>query len=138
MRDFRQIAAWQKAHRFTLAACKACESFPATERFGLVRQIARAAASIGSNIAEGCGRGGDAELCRFFQIAMGSACEVEYQLLLARDLGYLNSAEHSKLQEDISEVQRMLAAFIRKLRADIREHSSRFVLNDLTQERANR
>src|SRR5437868_2539442 len=96
MRDFRQIAAWQKAHQFTLAIYKAVQSFPSHERFELTKQLTRAASSIGANIAEGCGRGGDGDLRRSLQIAVGSAYEAEYHLLLAKDLTFLNCRGPSK------------------------------------------
>ncbi|MGQ9626774.1 MAG: four helix bundle protein [Anaerolineae bacterium] len=83
----------------------------------LTTQIRRACASIPANIAEGCGRGGDAELARFLQIAMGSASEVEYHLLLARDLGLLNGSDYERLAGEVTEVKRMLTSFIQKLKA---------------------
>jgi four helix bundle protein len=86
------------------------------ERFGLVSQARRAAASIGANIAEGCGRRGDAELSRFLQIAMGSASELEYHLLLARDLDFLREVEYESLQYEVAEVKKMLSSFINSLR----------------------
>ena len=90
--------------------------FPSHERFGLTSQLRRAAASVPTNIAEGCGRRGDAELARFMQISMGSASEVEYLLLLAYDLDYLNENAYSKLNSQVIEVKRMLASFLIKLR----------------------
>ncbi|HTQ37479.1 MAG TPA: four helix bundle protein [Pirellulales bacterium] len=119
MRDFRQIAVWEKAHQFTLTAYRTVASFPTSERFELSKQITRAACSIGANIAEGCGRGGDGELRQFLKIAVGSAYEVENNLLLARDLGFLKPEQHQPLEEQIKEVQRMLAAFIRKIETDL-------------------
>ena len=74
--------------------------------------------SIPTNIAEGCGRFTDADFARFLQIAMGSASETEYQLILARDLGFLSTASHEKLQNDVEEVKRMLASLLKTLRAD--------------------
>jgi four helix bundle protein len=91
MRDFHGLIVWQKAHAIAIKIYQLTQRFPDGERFGLTSQLRRSAASIGSNLAEGCGRGGEAEFARFVQIAMGSASEVEYQLLLARDLGYLAS-----------------------------------------------
>lgn len=88
-RDFRKIAAWRRAHELTLAGYRATGSFPDDERYGLVSQMRRACASISTNVAEGCGRSTNNELSRFIDIATGSASEVEYQLLLAKDLGYL-------------------------------------------------
>ncbi len=86
MRSFRELNVWQKAHHFTLEVYRITQKFPDDERFGLVSQLRRAAASIPTNIAEGCGREGERELARFMTIAAGSASEAEYQLLLASDL----------------------------------------------------
>jgi len=77
MKDFRKLTVWEKSHRLTLAIYRITESFPDTERYGLISQMRRASASIPTNIAEGSGRGSDAELARFLQIAMGSASELE-------------------------------------------------------------
>lgn len=83
MQDFRNLKVWGKAHTVTLHVYRRTSTFPKHEMFGLTSQMRRAAASIGANIAEGCGREGNAELCRFMQIGMGSASELEYHLLLA-------------------------------------------------------
>ena len=83
MRDFRELKVWQKAHRFVLDLYRHTQGFPAEERFGLTVQLRRAAVSVASNIAEGCGREGERDFARFLSIAGGSASEVEYQLLLA-------------------------------------------------------
>jgi four helix bundle protein len=116
IRDFRDIVAWQKAHRLVLLTYAVTKSFPTDERFGLTSQIRRAAVSIPANIAEGCGRSGDAELARFLQIAFASASELEYHFLLSRDLGYLPEAEYERAISDTQEVKRMLFAFIGTLR----------------------
>lgn len=71
--------------------------------------------SVASNIAEGCGRQGERELARFLSIAAGSASEAEYQLLLARDLGYIVASDHKRLDESVNEVKRMLNGFIQRL-----------------------
>ncbi len=118
MKDFRDLKVWEKAHLLTLAVYKATTTFPRDEMYGLTGQIRRACASIPANVAEGCGRGGDAELARFAQIAMGSASELEYHLLLACDLKYLKGADYEKLAADIIEVKRMLTSFLQKLKAD--------------------
>jgi len=81
MRDFRQIRVWLKAHELTLEIYKTTARFPREEVYGLTSQLRRAAASIPANIAEGFGRGGNAELARFLQMGMGSAYEVEYHAL---------------------------------------------------------
>jgi len=116
VKDFRELKVWQKAHVCTLAVYKATGSFPPDERFGLTSQIRRSCGSIGANIAEGCGRGSDADLARFLQIAMGSASETEYHLLLAFDLDLIDEATYRSLTDAVSEVKRMLASFILRLR----------------------
>jgi len=118
MRDFRKLKVWQKAHQLTLGTYKGTATFPKIEIYGITSQIRRSAVSIPANIAEGCGRNGDAELARFLQIAMGSASELEYHLLLARDLNLLKSPEHEKLANEVIDVKRMLTSFIQKLRTD--------------------
>lgn len=89
MRDFREIKVWHKAHGLTLDIYRSTAIFPREELYGLTSQLRRASSSIPANIAEGCGRGGNAELARFLQIGMGSASELEYHILLAHDLTYL-------------------------------------------------
>ena len=118
MRDFRELKVWAKAHELTLAVYKATMTFPKDEQYGLTSQMRRASASIPANVAEGCGRGSDAELARFLQIAMGSASELEYHLLLAHDLGFLNREICKPLTQETIEVKRMLTGFIQKLKAD--------------------
>ncbi|MGC1274400.1 MAG: four helix bundle protein [Planctomycetaceae bacterium] len=117
MKDYRELQVWRKAHDLTLAIYQTIKHFPNDERFGLVSQLRRAAGSIGSNIAEGCGRSSDPDFARCCQIAMGSACEVNYQLLLARDLGYLPDSEHDRLNGLVCEVQRMLTALLARIRS---------------------
>jgi four helix bundle protein len=118
MQDFRQLKVWEKSHDLTLAVYRATAEFPTEEKYGLTGQIRRSCSSIPTNIAEGCGRGSDPEFGRFLQIAMGSASELEYQLLLARDLSLLPVARYEGLHGSVTEVKRMLATFILKLRAD--------------------
>ena len=88
MQDFRDLKVWQKAHNVVLAVYRASAEFPAAERFGLTSQLRRAAVSIPANIAEGCVRSSDADFARFLHISLGSASEVDYYLLLARDLKF--------------------------------------------------
>jgi four helix bundle protein len=118
LRDFRKLLVWEKAHKLMLMVYRATEGFPKEEIYGLTTQMRRASASVPTNIAEGCGRGGDAEMARFFQIAMGSASELEYQLLLSHDLGLLEVPAYERLNNDLVEVKRMLNTFIQKLRAN--------------------
>jgi four helix bundle protein len=118
MQSFRNLKVWEKAHVLTLDVYKSSKRFPREELYGLTSQMRRSSASIGANIAEGCCRKGDIELGRFLQIAMGSASELEYQLLLARDLEIMKSLDFHRLSSEVIEVKKMLAALIHKLRAD--------------------
>ncbi len=117
MKDFRTLKVWEKSHALTLAIYKATEAFPKQELYSLTNQIQRAAVSIPANIAEGCGKDSDAELKRYFTIAMGSASELEYLLLLAHDLGYLQEKLYQSMQTELVETRKMLNAFIQKLKA---------------------
>ena len=119
MRSFQQLTVWEKSHALTLAVYKASRDFPSEEKFGLTSQIRPAAASVPTNVAEGCGRDSDGDFCRFLSIAMGSASEVEYQLILARDLGYVSEEAYQPLALATVEVKRMLAGFINKLKSDL-------------------
>ena len=118
MRDFRDLVVWQKAHRLTLEVYRATRSFPAEERYGLTARLRRSAASVPTNLAEGCGRDGERDFARFIAIAAGSASETEYHLMLARDLEYLPPATHDHLRDLVTEIKKMLGAFHRKLTAD--------------------
>ncbi len=118
MQDFRNLKVWQKSHALTLEIYQATEYFPTPELYGLTTQIRRSCASIPANIAEGCGRNSDAEFARFLKIAMGSACELEYHLLFARDLQFLNNSDYVKLDKGTTEIKQMLATLIKKLKAD--------------------
>ncbi|HXE89668.1 MAG TPA: four helix bundle protein [Terriglobales bacterium] len=120
MKDFRQLRVWDKAHRLTLAIYPATAKFPAEERYGLTAQLRRCSASIGANIAEGCGRSGDGNFQRFLDVAMGSANELDYHLLLARDLKYLEATAYEQLNRQSFEVKRMLSTLIRKVSTDRR------------------
>ncbi|MBK5965625.1 four helix bundle protein [Thiocystis minor] len=115
MRDYRKLSVWTSAHLLALSVYDATKGFPADERFGLSAQMRRAAVSIPSNIAEGCGRGTDADFARFVRIAVGSANELEYQCLLSRDLHYLSQDQAQVLMVRCSEVRRMLAGLLSKL-----------------------
>ena len=118
MKDFHQLKVWEKSHLLALAVYKATKEFPKEELYGLTSQIRRASMSIPTNIAEGCGRNTDADFVRFLQIAMGSASETEYQLILARDLEFLPKVTYEKLHQDVEEVKRMLASLLKTLRAE--------------------
>jgi four helix bundle protein len=118
MKNFHDLLVWQKAHRVTLDTYAATRDFPREEQYGLTSQMRRAAVSVPANLAEGCGRGGEVEFARFCQIAMGSACELEYHLLLARDLTFMAEQVYQPLVSQVVEVKRMLTSLLQKLKAD--------------------
>jgi four helix bundle protein len=118
VQSFKNLKVWEKAHILTLDVYKSSKSFPRDEIYGLTSQMRRSSASIGANIAEGPCRKGDCEFGRFLQIAMGSASELEYHLLLARDLELLKSLDYERLSGEVVEVKRMLSSFLFKLRAE--------------------
>lgn len=121
MQDFKELKVWQKAHQLALDAYQMTSRFPREEMFGLTSQIRRAAVSIAANIAEGRSRGGDGDFKRFLQIAQGSAAELDYELLLARELHYITPEQHAGIQSQVEEARRMLNRFIQTLAAP---HSS--------------
>lgn len=117
MKDFHKLSVWKKSHELVLVVYRETETFPRDEVFGLISQMRRAAVSIPANIAEGCGRQGDAELGHFLQIAMGSASELEYELILARDLHYIDEERYVSINSGLSELKRMLNVLIQKVRS---------------------
>ncbi|HXZ41995.1 MAG TPA: four helix bundle protein [Terriglobales bacterium] len=118
MKNFRELLVWQKAHQLALAAYQGTRHFPQREIYGLTSQIRSCAASIAANIAEGCGKRGNAEFQRFLNIAAGSASELEYHFLLAYDLRFLSETDYRTLNDGVVEVKRMLASLIRKVEAE--------------------
>ena len=116
MQDFRNLEVWRKAHTLVLDVYRLTESFPRSEMFVLSSQIRRSASSIPTNLAEGCGRT-QPEFGRFVQIAFGSACELEYQLLLARDLGFLTPDRYQSACANVIEVKRMLSSLIKRIQS---------------------
>ncbi|MEX2262442.1 MAG: four helix bundle protein [Bryobacteraceae bacterium] len=118
VKDFRDLKVWQKAHQLTLAVYQMTATFPREELYGLTSQLRRSCSSMPANLAEGCGRNGDAELARFCSIAMGSASELEYHLLLAKDLKLIKPKDHAELAQRTTELKRMLTALWQKLIAE--------------------
>jgi four helix bundle protein len=114
MQDYKKLNVWKKAHDSVIFAYQATSTFPKDELYGLTSQIRRAAVSIPANIAEGCGKGGNAELHRFLQISLGSTNELEYYLMLASELKYLNKVGYDGLNSQLTEVKRMLISLIQK------------------------
>ena len=117
MKNFRDLKVWEKGHRLTLKVYESTAGFPPEEIYGLKSQMRRASVSIPTNIAEGCGRNTDAELARFLEIAMGSASEQEYLVLLAKDLKMLDNTVSETLTEMIVETKQMLSSLIKRLRS---------------------
>lgn len=120
MKDFRNLQVWHKAHALTLASYRVTSEFPKQEMYGLTSQVRRCAASIAANIAEGCGKRGNGEFYRFLNIALGSASELEYHFLLARDLSLLGEESYQDLNNSVVEVKRMLASLACKVEIDRR------------------
>jgi four helix bundle protein len=114
MQDFRNLEVWRRAHQLTLQIYKLTDGFPRSEMFGLSSQLRRAAASVATNLAEGCGRT-QGEFGRFVQISFGSACEVEYELLLAKDLGLVPTSEYGVMSDELISIKRMLASLMNRL-----------------------
>jgi four helix bundle protein len=118
--DFRKLEVWHVAHQLTLDVYRACTAVSARDRFELAGQMRRAAVSIESNIAEGNGRRGDREFARYLRIALGSAHELETQVLIAKDLEIFDSASADALVSAVARVRRMLYGLIRRLTANTR------------------
>ena len=116
MQDYRKLHVWQKAHKLTLASYELSAYLQKPEAWPLRDQLLRAAISIPSNIAEGAGRGSDADFRRFLWHSLGSCNELEYDLLLARDVGFLRDALHSRLATQLEEVRRMLTGLVQSLK----------------------
>ena len=108
---------WQRSHRLTLEIYKISKTFPKSEIFGLTSQIRRAVSSIPTNIAEGCGRNSNKEFAHFLQIAIGSATEVEYQLLLAHDINYINDDDYQILTDETVVVRKMIIKYQSELKS---------------------
>ena len=117
MQDYRKLEVWRRAHQLTLQVYRCSASFPREEVYSLTSQIRRAAASIPANIVEGCGRESNADFARFLQIAVGSAHELEYHLLLAKDLTYLSEQDHNRVTSETAEVKKMLSGLLGRVRS---------------------
>jgi four helix bundle protein len=118
MKDFRDLRVWEKAHALTLEIYSLTAVFPRHELYGLTSQMRRCAVSIGANIAEGCGKRGNNEFQRFLQIASGSASELDYHLLLAKDLGFLAEPCYRVSARNLLELRRMLTALLQKVESE--------------------
>jgi len=118
MKDFRDLKVGGRAHQLTSRVYKVSAHFPREELFGLISQMRRCSASIGANIAEGCGKRGNNEFQRFLQIASGSASELEYHLLLARDLHFLSETDYREMKDELSALRKMLTPLLQKIETE--------------------
>jgi four helix bundle protein len=115
LRNYKELKVWQKSYQLCLEVYKITRGFPSEEKYGLTSQIRRAAVSVPSNIAEGYGRKTTREYVRSLYLAYGSNCELETQILLSGDSGYMRAQEKESFQRNIGEVERMLKALIKSL-----------------------
>lgn len=115
MKNYRDLKVWEMSHQLTLAVYRSTAQFPRQELFGLTSQMRRCSASIGANIAEGCGKRGNNEFQRFLQIAAGSASELDYHLLLAPDLGLFAECDYRRLSLELLTLRKMLTALLKKV-----------------------
>lgn len=113
LKSYKELKVWQKAYNLCIKIYKITKTFPKEELYGLTSQIRRAAVSVPSNIAEGYGRKTTPEYIRSLYIAYGSSCELETQILLSGDLGFMKAEALNELQADLGEVERMLKALIK-------------------------
>ena len=117
MQDFRELQVWQKAHELAVQIYQVTASFPKEEVYGLTSQIRRASVSIPANIAEGCGRSGKPEFAHFLRIAMGSANEIEFLLMLCRDVHLLRCSDWEDFTSKLIEVRRMLVTLEKRVKS---------------------
>ena len=116
MQDYHRLKVWEKAHLLAIDVYRLSEGFPKRDGVALTTQLRRAALSVPANIAEGAGKSGGKEFCRFLDIALGSAAEAHYHLLVARDLGLLENATYDQLATRITEIRRMLVGLLKRVK----------------------
>jgi len=115
MHDFRQLKVWKKSRLLVVEIFKITKPFPREEKFGLVSQMRRSSISIASNIAEGCGRNSQKDFNRFLDMALGSAFELETQLLISSDLGLIDTLQNEVCLSSINEVSKMIVRLKNKI-----------------------
>lgn len=115
MRDFKSLSVWQKSHELTLSIYKSTSGFPKEELFGLVSQMRRSSSSISKNIAEGCGRTTQSQMAHFLNIALGSASELRYQILLSKDLEFISEQIFIEHSDQVVEVMKMLTSLYQQV-----------------------
>jgi four helix bundle protein len=119
MHNYLDLKIWQRSRELVRLVYQLTESFPKDQQFSLVNQMQRAAVSIPSNIAEGAGRNSDKEFTHFLDIANGSAFELETQLFLSLDLGYVKAEKINVLVSELKEIQKMIFKFRNNLNEDL-------------------
>ena len=128
MSDYKKLKVWEDAHKFTVDIYYITQKFPNNEKYGLTSQIRRSSSSIPTNIVEGCGQLDNGNLIRFLGIAKGSAFEIEYQLLLAKDLNYITNEEYKLLLAKIQSIIRRLTNLIKSLKSKNQKPKTSFKL----------
>jgi len=115
MRDFTKLEVWKRSHALTLRIYQVTKLYPKDELFGLTSQMRRSSSSIPTNIAEGCGRNTNPQLKQFFAMAAGSSSELQYQLILSKDLQYISESTFTELHEEIVQVRKMIFTYSSQL-----------------------
>jgi len=123
MQDYKKLRVWKEAHELLLQIYKLTKGLPKEELYHLVSQTRRACSSIPFNIVEGCGRKTDKDKVHFIQISYSSACELEYQLLVLKDLKLIDDQDYEKVLEKAVSVKRMIFALLKKMRIQIKAAS---------------
>jgi four helix bundle protein len=124
VRNYRELEVWEKSHKLTLELYTFSRRFPKEEIYGLTSQLRRAAVSIGANLAEGCGRRTSAELARFVRIAMGSASELDYHLLLCRDFKFISNEQYDRTVNELVRIRKMLSRLVTSIEAQIQARTN--------------
>lgn len=119
MHNFRELKIWNRAIELVVDIYKITSGFPEAEKFGLTNQMRRAAVSISSNIAEGCGRNSDKELVRFLSISQGSSNELETQVMIASRLNFISKEAADAIISELNENQKMTRKFIDSLKSNV-------------------
>ena len=115
MRNFLTLEIWNRSHLFTLKIYNITKSFPREELFGLSSQMRRSSSSIPTNIAEGAGRNTNPQFAQFLQFSSGSCSEIQYQLILSKDLTYISEEVFKELHSEIIEIRKMIFHYAGKL-----------------------
>lgn len=124
MRNYRELEVWEKSHKLTLELYALSRRFPKEAVYGLTSQLRRAAVSIGANLAEGWGRRTSAELARFVRIAMGSASELDYHLLLCRDFEFISNEQYDRTVRELVRIRKMLSSLLTSIEAQIQARAN--------------